>query len=246
MEKAWLSYTNLSDHYERKTRFLPAVLSVLPLLPMSAALGGPFLEWVELLLGGGGLSAVVAVGLSHTASAMGNRLQERLWPRWPHDSPTNRWLHPGEERTSKQQRELWYAAAARLVGIDIGVAVTSGEEVEATINDAVSALRNLFWKRSEAERLRMHNIDYGFARNLTGMRAIWVGFTLASTTACWIAYFLADKDVLRWAIVSTLLALMLIPLAFWILPGYVRTKATYYAESFFGTLTAVDRVHTKR
>ena len=92
----------------------------------------------------------------------------------------------------------------------------------------------------------MHNIDYGFARNLTGMRAIWVGFTLASTTAYWIAYFLADKDVLMWAIVSTLLALMLIPLAFWVLPGYVRTKATYYAESFFGTLTAVDRVHTKR
>ena len=83
MGKAWLSYTNLSDHYERKTRFLPAVLSVLPLLPMSAALGGPFLEWVELLLGGGGLGAVVAVGLSHTASAMGNRLQEKLWPRWP-------------------------------------------------------------------------------------------------------------------------------------------------------------------
>ena len=126
------------------------------------------------------------------------------------------------------------------------MAVTSGEEVEATINDAVSALRNLFWKRSEAERLRMHNIDYGFARNLTGMRPIWVWFTLASTTACWIAYSVSDKDVLMWAIVSTLLTLMLVSFAFWILPGYVRTKATYYAESFFGTLTAVDRVHTKR
>ena len=154
---------------------------------------------------------------------------------------TNRWLHPGEERTSKQQRELWYAAATRLVGIDIGAAVTSREEVEATINDAVSALRNLFWERPEAERLRMHNVDYGFARNLTGMRPIWVVFTLASTAACWIAYFVADRDVLLWAVVSTLLGLVLVPLAFWVLPGYVRTKATYYAESVFGTLSAVDR-----
>ena len=31
--KKWRSYANLSDHYDRKARFLPAVLSVLPLLP---------------------------------------------------------------------------------------------------------------------------------------------------------------------------------------------------------------------
>ena len=79
------------------------------------------------------------------------------------------------------------------------------------------------------------------AGNLTGMRPIWVVFTLASTAACWIAYFVADRDVLLWAVVSTLLGLVLVPLAFWVLPGYVRTKATYYAESFFGTLSAVDR-----
>ena len=243
MAKTWLSYTNLSDNYERKARFLPAVLSVLPLLPISAGLG-LFSEWEKLLLGGAGISAVVAVGLSHTASAMGNRLQVKLWPRWPHDSPTNRWLHPSEARTSKQQRELWYSATRRLVGIDIGVAVTSGKEVEATINDAVFNLRNLFSERPDAKRLRMHNVDYGFARNLTGMRPIWVAFVLLSTTACWFVHFVTSKDVLMWAIVSTLLALMLVPLAFCFLPSYVRTKATYYAESFFGTLTAVDRVHT--
>jgi hypothetical protein len=44
-----------------------------------------------------------------------------------------------------------------------------------------------------------------------------------------------------WAVVSTLLALVLVPVALWVLPGYVRTKATYYAESFFGTLRAVDQ-----
>jgi len=241
MAKSWLSFANLSDPYDRKARFLPAVLSVLPLLPASAAVGGPFVEWVKLLLGGVGIGAVVAVALSHAASAMGNRLQEKLWPRWPNDSPTNRWLHPGEERTSKQQRELWYGAAKRLVGIDISAAVASGEEVEATINDAVSALRNLFWERPEAGRLRMHNVDYGFARNLTGLRPIWVALLLASTTACWVAYFLIDHSVLLWTVVSTLLALVLIPVAFWVLPAYVRTKATYYAESFFGTLRAVDQ-----
>jgi len=237
----WLSYANLSDHYERKARFLPAVLCVLPLLPASAAWGGPVLEWVKLVLGGAGIGAVVAVGLSHVASAMGNRVQEKLWPRWPHDSPTNRWLHPDEKRTSAQQRALWYGAAKRLVGIDIAAAVAAGEDVEAAINDATSALRNLFWKRPEAERLRMHNVDYGFARNLTGMRPIWIAFLVASAIACWMAFLANGQGALLWAIVASILALVLVPVGIWVLPGYVRTKATYYAESFFTTLGAVDR-----
>lgn len=55
--------------------------------------------------------------------------------------------------------------------------------------------------------------------------------------------FEIDSNALLWTVVSTLLALVLIPMAFWVLPGYVRTKATYYAESFFGTLRAVDEAH---
>lgn len=241
MKKTWLNYLNLSDHYERKARFLPAVLSLLPLLLMSAILEVPFLEWLKLLVSSVGIGAVVAVGLSHIASAMGNRIQEKMWPAWPHDSPTNRWLHPHTRKTSKQQRELWYAAIRRLVGIDIELANISGEEVETTINDAVVGLRHLFSGRPEAQRLRLHNVDYGFARNITGMRPIWIVFLLVSTIACWLTHFVTDKDVLIWAIVSTLLVFISVPLAFWILPGYVRIKSKYYAESFFGTLTAVDQ-----
>lgn len=236
----WLSYANLSDHYERKARFLPAVLCVLPLLPASAAWGGPLLEWLKLLLGGVGIGAVLAVALSHAASAMGNRTQKKLWPRWPHDSPTNRGLHPEEDQTSAQQRALSYGAVQRLVGIDIAAAIAAGEPVEPAIKDAVSQLRNLFWKRPEAERLDMHNVDYGFARNFTGMRPIWISFLIASAVACWVAYAKLGADALLWAVIATVLALVLVPVGILVLPGYVREKATHYAESFFATLRAVD------
>ncbi len=235
-----LSYANLSDQYERKTRFLPAVLCALSLLPVSAALGGPVMEWLKLVLGGAGIGAVMAVGLSHVASAMGNRLQEKLWPRWPLDSPTNRRLHP-EGDASAQQRSLWHGSVKRLVGIDIEAAVAAGENVEAAINDATAALRNLFWKRPEAERLQMHNVDFGFARNLTGMRPIWMTLLVASAAACWVVFLTIDRGALLWAVVSSVLAVILVPVGIWVLPGYVRTKANYYAESFFATLAAVDR-----
>ena len=92
----------------------------------------------------------------------------------------------------------------------------------------------------------MHNVDYGFARNLTGMRPIWILFLLVSTIACWIAHFVTGKDVIMWAIVSTFVSFISVPIAFNVLPCYVRDKATYYAESFFGTLTAVDQSNRVR
>jgi hypothetical protein len=244
----WLSVVNLSDPYDRKARLLPAVLCILPLLPASAALGGPVGEWIKLVLGGVGIGAVIAVGLSHAASACGNRVQKKLWPRWPSDSPTNRWLHPNEKKTSAQQRALWYDAIQRLLGIDLKAAVETDkkQEIEAAINDAVAALRNLFWKRAEAERLHMHNVDYGFARNLTGMFPIWGSFLVGSAAACWWTYWNLDPHALLWAVVATVLALVLLPIGVWVLPAYVRAKATYYAESFFATLMAVDKASSPR
>ena len=236
----WLRYVNLSDEYERRARFLPGVLTVIPLFPTLLTAGSGILDLKTLLLGGVGIGAVVSVGLSHLASAMGNRIQLILWPQWPHDSPTNRWLHPSENETSGQQKRIWYRAIKRLVSIDIQAAIDSGESIETTINDAVVALRHLFNGEEKAERLRRSNLDYGFARNLVGLRSVWGSFLVLSTAVTWLAHWTSSKGSLEMAVVSTVLAIVLLPCAIYVLPSYVRIKAQYYAESFFGTLTAVD------
>ena len=240
MNKSWLNYFNLSDHYERKARFLPAVLSVLPLLPMALTFGAPLLEWVKLLIAGTGLGAVVAVALSHVASAFGNRLQDKLWPEWPHDAPTNRWLHPDEKSISAQQKQRWYQAIKSLVQIDIQKTVDAGEpdELKATINDAIKALRSYIWKTPEAERTQLHNIDYGFARNLAGLQPVWTSFAFVSLVGCWYAY-IWNMGSMLWAIVSTVAAVGALVLAI-LLPAYVCKKAHYYAESFFAAVVALS------
>src|SRR5690606_13686371 len=93
-DKSVLSYLNLSSQYERKARLLPGLLCAMALAPVGAAYGTPLGDWIALVATGLGLWAVCGVGLSHLASAAGNRYQEKLWPRWPYDAPTNRWLHP--------------------------------------------------------------------------------------------------------------------------------------------------------
>ncbi len=240
MNKSWLNYFNLSDHYERKARFLPAVFSVLPLLPIATTFGAPLLEWVKLLIAGSGLGAVVSVAVSHVASVFGNRLQDKLWPDWPHDAPTNRWLHPYEKSVSVQQKQCWYQAIKSLVQIDIQKAVDAGEpnELKATINDAVKGLRTRIWKTPEAERAQLHNVDYGFARNLAGLRPVWASFAFISLAGCWYAYIWNNGAIL-WAIVSTVVTVVALVLAA-LLPAYVRKKAHYYAESFFAAVVALS------
>jgi hypothetical protein len=243
MTKTWLSYVNLSDSYERKARFLPAVLSLLPLLTLAPALGIPISTWLTNLLGGTGVAVVLSVGLSHLASALGNRLQRRLWPRWPHDAPTNKWLNPDDTARSTQQKKIWYAAIKRLTNLDIEAAAAANDraELQAVVNDAVTQLRNRLWESKYAERLKIHNCDYGFARNLAGLRPIWLFLSLVSGAVCWIAYSCAMAELV-WPIIATTVGALAFVLAFVVLPDYVRRKADHYAETFFASVLNLDRV----
>lgn len=246
LDKTWLNYFNLSDAYERKARFIPGILTILPLFPFAASYGAPLGEWVQFVLIGLGTGAIISVGISHLASAFGNRLQRKLWPAWPHDAPTNRWLHPDDTGVSKQQKEGWYKAIKRVVGLDIKAVLEKqdSEEIKAIINDAIKAMRDRVWNAPEAERLRLHNTDYGFARNFTGLRSVWTLFAVGSSLGCWAGYIWHGRPIV-WCIVSTIVALAAFPIAYGVLPGYVRQKAHFYAESFFGVLVAYDEAKQK-
>lgn len=242
-QKNLLSYFNLSDEYERKARFCPAVLSLILLLPAAFAVGVPLKGWLTILIGGTGLSAILALGLSHLSSAMGNHLQGKLWPQWPHDSPTNRRLNPTDSATSQQQKHLWYSMIKDLTGLDIAATLMGPvSETEAIINDAVSQLRPKLWNSPLAERLSLHNRDYGFARNFTGLRVVWFPLSTLAVITCWVMFFFSKAN-LPWCIAATLLAILEYPLALAILPAYVRRRATYYTESFYD---AVKTLHTSK
>jgi hypothetical protein len=154
LDGSFLSYFNLSSHYERKARFLPGILCAMALLPVGASFGTPLGHWLELLGTGIGLWAVCGVAISHVSSAAGNRLQRKLWPRWPHDAPTNLWLHPDDRTRSSQQKKLMYDAIQRLTKLDIETAVGQGpDEINAVIEDAVSRLRYRLRNSQHGNRL---------------------------------------------------------------------------------------------
>lgn len=240
--KPVLSFFNLSDTYEIKARFIPGVLTAVLLLPAAFAFKCPLDEWIATLIAGTGICAVIAAGISHLASAMGNRFQGKLWPRWPHDSPTHQRLYPNDTTCSIQQKQIWYKTIKRLTSLDITAAVKKDDlsELEAVINDALTQIRTRLWKSPNADRLQVQNIDYGFARNFTGLRLVWLPFQLLGVTACWVGYHFSRAN-LEWSIVTTLVAIMAYLVAFFVLPKYVEDKANHYADSFYDAMLTLEK-----
>ena len=234
--KTWLSVLALSTKYDRIARLVPALVSFLPLLPLTFALGGTLAEW-EVVLSGGGVFALGCFALIHFASAMGNRLQSQLWPDWPFDAPTNARLKPDNPDISPQQRALWYEQVKRVTSIDLQVEADRGDAaiIRATVNDAVVRLRNQLRRGPARARHDQESARYGGARNLTGMRPVWLALSLISCAGSWAAYFWGSSDLLC-PIVASVIPVPLFLIAFSVLPSYVRIRARYYCEVFFQLL----------
>jgi hypothetical protein len=112
-------------------------------------------------------------------------------------------------------------------------------QLDLVINDAVRDLRHEFRSSAHGGLLQTHNEDYGFARNLTGLRVFWLPASLASCAAAWWAWSNNISD-LTWPVAASLVAVLSVS-AFFILPTYVRVKAQTYANSFVATLSSCRR-----
>lgn len=235
-KKTWLNLWALSNEYERRARLAPALTALLPLLPLTFTLGGSLVGWGVSL---GGTTGVVVLGwiaLANFASAFGNRLQKQLWPDWPFDAPTNVRLMPDNPNTSPQQRAMWYAQIKKITRLDLQAEADKGDAtaIRSTVNDSIERLRNHYRRRKSRARHDQESIRYGYARNLTGMRPVWLGLSFVACLGCWASYLWAE-GALIWAIISTITPVLL-ALIGWVLPAFVRTRARYYCEVFFQLL----------
>ena len=186
-----------------------------------------------------GTTGVFALGwlaLANLASVFGNHLQKQLWPNWPFDAPTNVRLMPDNPDTSPQQRSRWYEQIKEITGLDLQAEAEKGNTVaiRTTVNDAVERLRNHYRRGKNRSRYDQENIRYGYARNLAGLRPVWLVLSAIDCLGSWAVHLWAQGG-LSWAIISTVFLVFLALIAP-VLPAYVRTRARYYAEVFFQLL----------
>jgi hypothetical protein len=230
--KSVLQVLSLSDRYERKARLLPGLIVALAPAITAATAAHDLVTWYTGVGAGLGVELVLAFGLGLVARAAGRRMEESLWKSWG-GPPTTRWLRPTDTTCSDQQKVRWRAAIKQFTGLSLPATMTPSrtpEDVDRVIHDATKQLRYAIRERPEARMVAVHNEDYGFARNLLGLRWWWIGLAAVSVAVSTVLLVMGNGAMVAPLLVSGL-SLLIGGFAACALPGHVRQCADRYAES---------------
>jgi hypothetical protein len=240
-----LQLLNLTDRYERKARLLPALIVALPLAIAAGTAGAITADWYSALGFGALMEGVVGIGLAHLARIPGTWLETKLCRKWG-GLPTRRWLRPTDTTCSEQQKSRWRGVIRTLTGLTLPATPGSKSEpdIDKLIDDAVRQLRHRLRDDPAAGMVRTHNEDYGFARNLAGLRWLWLLFSLAGTAVCGFALYAGHGHPVALAAAGMLVLISAV--SAFTLPGYVRHCADRYAEALLAAaVTAADAHNDK-
>jgi hypothetical protein len=243
--KLLLEVLSLSDRYERKARLLPGLVAASPMALTAGAISAGGLPWYAAVGVGAGAEVLLAFLLGYIARARSKAAEERMWAAWG-GPPTTRWLRPSDDTCSDQQKSQWRGAIRRVTGLIIPASVTAERteaDIDKVVNDAIRQLRHVLRDRPEAAMMRIHNEEYGQARNLFGLRWHWVAIAALSLVACSVAFLLGERPWLGLGVSGG--SLMLALLVGRELEGHVRRCADRYAESFFAVVLLYDKATTE-
>ena len=239
--RLFLQFFSLSDRYERKARLLPGLLLAAVPAFTAGAVVHEFAAWYTAASSAVGVEFLAAIVYGHFARARGRRVEDSLWRQWG-GPPSTRWLRPWDRTCSDQQKAKWRAAIKRLTGITVPASVPDDRceaDVDRQIGDATRQLRYALRGKPEAAMLATHNEDYGFARNLCGVRWHWFALSLLCLIACGLAFAFGLRPYLGLAVAGAFTVTSLFVAIE--LPDYVKRCADRYAESLFAAAILADR-----
>lgn len=233
------------DKYSVNARLIPALIVLLPIgLSLASLFPQKFLGW-DLIVWLG-TSSGMAVFIEQLARDKGKSKQPDLFSLWGGEPTTLMLSH----RSSKLNPVTLQRYHQKLSGLIDGIRIPSAEEEQSDpgkaddiYNSCVSFLKS---KTRDKENFRMifaENVNYGFRRNLWGMKPYAITFTILSVCLVLTQIFPHWKDLndVR-PVVWVALVLDISFLAIWIFhikPEWVRVTAEEYSMQL---LSACDQL----
>lgn len=221
------------DRYDRNARLRPALLALLPAM-LPVAVWAPGL-WTAAGAAG---ALVTTCGLlyllSRYARVAGRRYEKRMLQRdggWA----TTRRLRHADDAIDPVTKGRYHAALARH-----GHAIPTAEQeqadpkaADAHYGSAVNWLKEQT-RGAEHKLLLDENVDYGFRRNLAGLKPLGVTVTLAALAAdcALLLHGRAFQDA-RWATGVGVAGVLVIGLSAWLVlvtQAFVQDAADAYAD----------------
>jgi Flp pilus assembly protein TadB len=222
------------DRYERKARLAPAIIVAVPPLSLLTFLGTApaWLPAIPVLVAAA--TAYLLVDLVRTAGRSTERRLTALWGALP-TVLALRYDASGSPLLRDRRRAL----VERVAGVTLPTRrrehsrpEESNAEYQAALKTCINTVRT---GQAGSELLFIENRNYGFRRNLRGLKMAGIIFAIGSIVAA-VTAGIALHALAPSAIAS---AVATIALALWIVvvrDSWVRSQADIYSEQFFSTL----------
>ncbi|CRL11836.1 hypothetical protein NIT7321_02706 [Phaeobacter italicus] len=233
-----------TDPYERKARLYPALVAVLPVI-VAVAL---YTDWLTFDVSNAAYVAIIAgilFWLSGKTRDLGKAVENRLVAHWG-GMPSVILLRHRDQRLDKYTKQRYHQAAEHVAGIPLPSASDEDRDpadADERYRAVTSALLSRTRDTTEYTLLFKENINYGFWRNLRGIKplALVLGFLLVAFSvwhdiALISSFNLPDGPEL---VVVSIGAVALFAWSFTITDEAVRRAADNYALRL---LEALDKV----
>jgi len=226
-----MSKWNTFDEYGRNAQLKPALIAFLPLtisLLAWTGTGSAIAKTIGAILTTSGATYALAM----IARNRGRELQKRLWEEWG-GSPTLQLLrHRGTG--NPVLRERWHRCLEKLVERKFPTSEEEAArpaEADLVYDAAINLLINQRRDKTKYPLIFRENVNYGFCRNLFGLRGIGITTAIIGTTASAACGFYTNSNVqaLPWGCCL----INLIILSTWVAivtQAWVKPPALAYAE----------------
>lgn len=231
----------VEDTYNLRARLAPCIVVFLPVMLAVASWWPGEAKWPGVLVGVG-FSLALGTLLSQLGRDIGQAKQKKLFESWG-GTPTTQLLSHSTSTLNPLTLKR-YHEVLRLVRPELPIPRSKEHEetdktgAAAAYSSCTDYLRELSRDKQKYPLVFEENVNFGFRRNLWGMKPTGVALAAIATAVC--SYraamqFQATETVEPVTAISTVASLMLLVL--WCLrirPSWVRSAAFAYAERLLG------------
>ena len=215
--------SSVFDHYNKKARAFPVYITISPIILALAAI---LPHGLDLPLGAA--TAIVFVPLAFLAGQVGadfgKRLEKRLWLQWGGQSTTRFLRHLNHEFNEVTRNRLH--TKLRSLGLNIPSADDQKRDPQAADAHWEACAEELIRRTRDRKQFPLvfkGLTEYGFRRNLLGLKPIGLPLSIVALLACSWKVWAGWSDQGAVAVTAALLSLSL--LAVWIVLVRERTVA---------------------
>ncbi len=224
------------DAYSLKTRYYPTVIVIAPLCLIVLAAGSGVWDPVKGVIGAVVAALGMALVLDQVGRDQGKKKEPALFQAWG-GKPTTRWLRHRDNTLDAVTKRRYHEKLGNLVeGTKIPSAQDEAKDPEGAdaVYESCAAFLRQRTRGKGFSLLFQENTNYGFRRNLWGMKPAGIaisGIGMLGCTALASWFFLAGNE--EWLVALICAAICVMLLVLWTLRftrAWVRIPAEEYAR----------------